>query len=121
MTPPPTSGGSRPASLAKAHRFLLDRFGAHLRLYLVLCGVLTLINLYTGGGWWSFAPVYGWSIVLAVHYFYVRAASVDDDWVRERTEELKIRSYDLGHITDLEQRVERQDESVHPGVDRKGS
>ena len=118
MSTPAEGAGRRSAPLARAHRFLLGRFRIHLRLCLLLCGGLTLANLFTGAGWWSFAPVYGWGIVLAVHYFYVRAANVDDDWVRERTEDLRIRSYDLGHITDLEERVEKGDESVRPAVER---
>ena len=114
------STGRRPAPLARAHRFLLDRFRIHLRLYLLLCGGLTLANLFTGTGWWSFAPVCGWGIVLAVHYLYVRAMNVDDDWVRERTDDLRVRSYDLGHITDLKERVEQGDESVRPAAERGG-
>ena len=110
--------GRRSAPLARTHRFLLDRFRIHLRLYLLLCGGLTLANLFTGAGWWSFAPVCGWGIVLAVHYFYVRAVNVDDDWVRERTDDLRVRSYDLGHITDLEERVGQGDESVRPAAER---
>ena len=120
MTAPAGSAGRRSVSLARAHRFLLDRFRVHLRLYLLLCGGLTLANLSTGTGWWSFTPVCGWGIVLALHYFYVRAANVDDDWVRARTEDLRIRSYDLGHITDLEERVARGDASVRPGSGRDG-
>ena len=118
MSTPAETAGRRSALLAQTHRFLIERFRIHLRLYLVLGGGLTLIDLFTGAGWWSFAPVYGWGIVLAVHYFYVRAANVDDDWVRERTEDLRIRSYDLGHITDLEERIERGDKSVRPGAGR---
>ena len=118
MNTPAETAGRRAAPLVRAHRFLLDRFRIHLRLYLVLGGGLTLIDLFTGAGWWSFTPVCGWGIVLAVHYCYVRAASVDDDWVRERTEDLRIRSYDLGHITDLKERIERGDESVRPGAER---
>ena len=114
------STGQRPAPLARAHRFLLDRFRIHLRLYLLLCGGLTLANLFTGTGWWSFAPVCGWGIVLAVHNLYVRAMNVDDAWVRERTDDLRVRSYDLGHITDLKERVEQGDESVRPAAERGG-
>lgn len=121
MNPPAGDGGRWSASLADAHRFLIGRFRTHLRLYLVACGGLTLVNLFTGGSWWSFTPVCGWGILLAVHYFYVRAVNVDDDWVRERTEDLRIRSYDLGHITDLEERIERGDASVRPGSMRSGS
>ena len=120
MTLPAEDDGRRPSSLARTHRFLLGRFGTHLRLYLVLCSGLVLANFYTGTGWWSFTPICGWGVVLAVHYFYVRAANVDDDWVRERTEDLRIRSYDLGHITDLEERVRRGDRSVRPASERKG-
>ena len=96
MTSPAGDEGRRPAPLAGAHRFLLARFRAHLRLYVLVCGGLTLVNLWTGAGWWSFTPVGGWGVLLAVHYFYVRAANVDDDWVRDRTDDLKVRSYDLG-------------------------
>ena len=119
MNPPAGDDGRWSVSLAGAHRFLLGRFRAHLRLYLVVCGGLTLINFYTGAGWWSFSPVGGWGVLLAVHYFYVRAANVNDDWVRDRTVDLKVRSYDLGHITDLEERVERGDASVRPGSARE--
>ena len=118
MSTPAGDDGRWSASLAGAHRFLLVRFRTHLRLYVVACGGLILVNLYTGAGWWSFAPVYGWGVLLAVHYFYVRAAKVDDDWVRDRTEDLKVRSYDLGHITDLEERIERGDASVRSGVEQ---
>ena len=108
------------ASLSGVHRLLLGRFRTHLRLYVVVCGGLTLVNLFTGAGWWSFTPVCGWGILLAIHYFYVRAVNVNDDWVRDRTEDLKVRSYDLGHITDLEERVERGDASVRPAIERDG-
>ena len=120
MNTPAGTAGRRAAPLARAHRFLLDRFRIHLRLYLVLGGGLTLIDLFTGAGWWSFTPVCGWGIVLVVHYCYARAANVDDDWVRERTEDLRVRSYDLGHIIDLKERIERGDASVRPGAERDG-
>ena len=119
MNLPAGGKGRRSAPLAGAHRFLLGRFRTHLRLYVVACGGLTLVNLWTGAGWWSFTPVCGWGGLLAVHYFYVRAANVDDDWVRDRTDDLRVRSYDLGHITDLEDRVERGDASVRPGSSRE--
>ena len=120
MSAPAGNDGSWSASLAVAHRWLLGRFRTHLRLYVVVCGGLTLVNLFTGAGWWSFTTVCGWGVLLAVHYFYVRAVNVNDDWVRDRTEDLKVRSYDLGHITDLEERVERGDASVRPGIERGG-
>ena len=120
MTLPAGDDGWWRASLGRAHRLLLGGFRAHLQLYLVSCASLALVNLYTGAGWWSFTPICGWGIVAAVHYLYVRAANVDDRWVRERTEDLRIRSYDLGHITDLESRIECGDDSVRPRSERAG-
>ena len=118
---PPAEDRSRwSAAFARAHRLLLERFATHLRLYLVAGGGLTLADLFTGAGWWSFTPVFGWGGLLAVHYCYVRAANVDDEWVRERTTDLKVRSYDLGHITDLEERIQRGDDSVRPATERRG-
>ena len=39
-------------------------------------------------------------------------------WVDERAEELRYRSYDQGHIDDIEERVEQRDQSVRPADER---
>ncbi len=80
--------------------------------------VLLAVNIFVGGGWWSFWPMCLWGLVLAFHFFYYRSVTVDDSWVQERTDDLRLRSYDLSHIRDIEDRVDRGDSSVRPPTER---
>ena len=50
----------------------------------------------------------------------LKSVTVDEDWVRERTDDLKLRSYDLSHIQDIETRVDEDDASVRPADRRDG-
>ncbi len=96
-------------------RALVTRlFRWHATIYGVLIGGLTVVNIYVGGGWWSFWPMCIWGIVLALHFFIYKSVTVDEDWVRERTDDLKLRSYDLSHIQDIETRVDEDDASMRP-------
>lgn len=81
--------------------------------------VLLAANFFFGDGWWSFWPLYAWGLLLTVHFFYVRALDVDDDWVQERTDDLRMRSYDFDHIRDIKQRVVDDDFSVKPPDERE--
>jgi hypothetical protein len=95
--------------------FLVTRiYRWHLSAYCVLMGALVAVNIFVGGGWWSFWPMCVWGIVLAFHFFYYKSVTVDEMWVRERTDDLRLRSYDLSHIHDIEDRVDRGDSSVRP-------
>jgi hypothetical protein len=38
--------------------------------------------------------------------------------VEERTDDMRLRSYDLSHIHDIENRVEHRDASVRPSDER---
>lgn len=91
----------------------------HTLLYCLIIGALLAINIYTGGGWWSFWPTLGWGVVLAIHYFVVGSLNIDEAWVDERIQELRDKSYDFDHIRDIERRVEEHDPSVTP-ADRRG-
>ena len=90
----------------------------HALAYGVLMGGLAAVNIYVGGGWWSFWPMVVWGMVLALHFFFYKSVTVDEDWARERTDDLRLRSYDLSHIQDIEDRVEQRDASVRPGDER---
>lgn len=90
----------------------------HAAVYAVVIGTLTAANVAVGDGWWAYWPTIGWGIVLAVHFFYVRAWSVDEDWIEERSDDLRFRSYDLGHIEDIKKRVAERDQSVRPSDER---
>lgn len=81
-------------------------------------GGLLVANLVIGGRWWSFWPMIGWGMVLAVHFFIVKSLLVDESWVAERSHELRDKSYDFGHIEDIKQRVATRDPSVRPADER---
>jgi len=80
-------------------------FRRHLLAFVVVNGVLTAVNVYTGAPWWAFWPLIAWALVLMVHFLFYRAATVQDAWVEERTLDLRSKSYDLGHIQDIQERA----------------
>ncbi len=94
-------------------------FRWHLLTYIVVMGVLAAANIVIGGGWWSFWPMCAWGIGLALHFFYYKSVTVDEAWVQERTDDMRLRSVDLSHIRDIEDRVDRGDASVRPSDERK--
>ncbi|NIM27151.1 MAG: hypothetical protein GTO67_11235 [Gammaproteobacteria bacterium] len=113
MTAEETSRGR-----GKFHALMTRLYHWHLAAYCVLMGALLVVNIFVGGGWWSFWPMCVWGLLLAFHFFYYKAVTVDDRWVQERTEDLSLRSYDLGHIRDIKDRVESEDPSVRPPSER---
>ena len=94
-------------------------FPRHVQAYFVIIGGLTVINIMTGAPWWSFWPMLGWGGLLALHFFYVKAVNVDEGWVDDRVDDLRFRSYDLGHIEDIETRIETRHPSVRPSDERE--
>lgn len=92
----------------------------HFIVFALVNAVLFLIDRVAGGGWWSFWLIYAWGIVLAVHFFYVRSVNVDERWVEERADDVRLRSYDVSHIEDINARINDNDLSVRPS-DRRES
>ena len=45
--------------------------------------------------WWS---VCGWSVLLLIHWLYVKSISVDTAWIDRRAREVQYKSYDFSHI-----------------------
>jgi len=101
------------------HALVKRLFRRHLLAYSMVIGALTAANIVIGGGWWSFWQTCAWGIGLAFHFFYYKSITVDEAWVQERTDDMRLRSVDLSHIRDIEDRVNRQDASVHPRTERK--
>ena len=85
---------------------LLDPVGLrrHRNAFFVVVGSLTLINIVVGGGWWAIWPLLIWALLYFFHLCLVQATNVDDEWVDERTDDLRLKSYDLGHIDDIDER-----------------
>ncbi|WP_156013335.1 hypothetical protein [Thioalkalivibrio sp. HK1] len=117
-TPSAATTGDRPF----ARSFLARSFAAHFWLWLSIGGGLFLGDVLLDSLRWSpFWPVSGWGLILGVHFLFLRAGKVDDEWVQERSDDLKLRSYDLGHIVDIEDRVRQGDHSTSPIAERTGS
>lgn len=100
------------------HALITRLYRWHLSGYCVVMGALVVVNIFVGGGWWSFWPMAAWGLLLAFHFFYYKSVTVDDRWVEERTDDLRLRSYDLSHIKDIEDRVDSGDSSVSPPSER---
>ena len=89
-------------------------FRLHRRIFVTAMVTLIVINVMVGGGWWSFWPMCFWGLVFSLHFFYYKSVTIDEAWVEERTDDMRLRSYDLSHISDIEDRVEQRDSSVVP-------
>jgi len=87
--------------------------------YATVGALLLIVNIFAGGGSWSFWPLFVWGMLLALHFFCMKSLDVDDNWVAERADELRYRSYDQGHIHDIEKRVDDRDASVRPADERE--
>ena len=74
----------------------------HRNAYGLIALILLIVNALTSGSWWSFWPLLGWGIFVLFHFFLVRSLNVDDEWVANRTGNLRDKSYDLGHINDIQ-------------------
>ncbi|MGI9336761.1 MAG: 2TM domain-containing protein [Gammaproteobacteria bacterium] len=90
----------------------------HAAAFCIVLALSLLANFVMSDGGWSVWPLYAWGLLLTVHFFYVRALNVSDEWVQERTDDLRMRSYDFDHIRDIKQRVVDDDFSVRPSDER---
>lgn len=108
----PTAG--RPL-LPAARRWFVRTLRWHALAVIAANLLLTGINIFTGGTWWAFWPLLVTGTFLAIHYFFCKAAAVNERWVAERVEELNLKSYDRGHIEELKSRYGGGDTSQRKG------
>ena len=94
-------------------------FRRHLSFYLCLGGGLILINIILGAGWWSFWAIYGWGLLLALHFFVYRSMNAPEDWIDDRARQLRAKAYDFGHIRDMEGRIVSRDFSLLAPTDEQ--
>ena len=80
-------------------------FRRHLLAFVVVNVLLTAANVVMGAPWWAFWPLLVWALALMIHFLFYRASTVDDAWVDERAQDLRSKSYDLGHIDSIRQRA----------------
>lgn len=94
----------------------MSAFKRHLLAYVLVNAVLTGVNVATGVPWWAFWPLVIWGLAVMIHFLVHRAATVDDAWVEERTEDLRSKSYDLSHMDNIR---EHPAPSIKPGAGDK--
>lgn len=80
---------------------------------------LVLANVVVGGGWWTFWPMFIWSVALSFHYCTFKCLVVDREWARDKAMDLQAKSYDFGHIQDMGQRIKDDHYSTRPTDDRE--
>ena len=91
-------------------------FRVHVVAYAIGNGLLVLIDFLTPGSWWFFWPMFGWGIGVAMHWLYVRSVNIDDDWAERRTEDIRQKAYDVGHIEEIEKRYRKSVRAFLPSV-----
>ena len=89
----------------------------HRITYVFVIGGLTIYNILDGAPWWAFWPMFIWGVPLMIHFFIVKSCEAEDEWVDDRALDLRYKSYDFGHMKDLEQRIGQRDFSVEPHSD----
>lgn len=81
----------------------------HLLAYAGIAAASLLVNAVTfAGQLWAIWPLMIFGTLAGVHYLYVRSVYVDEDWVDERAEDLRMKSYDFDHIRDIQRRYEER-------------
>ena len=73
----------------------------HRLAYAVVGGCATVTDVFIGDGWNTFAPVLAWGMFLVLHFILARSMTMDDEGVAQRSENLRLRAYDQGHIDDI--------------------
>ena len=101
----------------KLSNAIITWYPRHRIAYVVVIGSLTIVNLLQGAPWWAFWPMFIWGIFFMVHLSIAKSMTVDEDWVDERAFGLRSKSYDFGHMKDLEERIRERDFSVEPHSD----
>jgi hypothetical protein len=74
----------------------------YLHLIAFSAGVVGLFvsDYFTPGRPWFHWPAMAWGAVMLAHYLYCKSMQVahDEAWADERSRDLRMKSYDLGHI-----------------------
>ncbi len=81
----------------------------HLAAYGVVAALAAIIQIVSPVGFSLLKPMLFWAIFLIVHYLYVRAVNIDQEWVDERSSTITLNATDLSHIDDIKQRFEEKE------------
>ena len=73
----------------------------HRIAFFALGGCVTVADVFLGDGWNTFAPMLAWGMFVGLHYILAQSFAMDDEKAERRTEDLRLRAYDQGHIDDI--------------------
>lgn len=98
-------------------------FPRHFYAFAGFAALTLIANLGFDAGLPLFWPIAAWSVAVAIHFFIASAADVSEDWIEDKTLDLKMRSYDFGHIDNIKDRVQTRDDSIvhHEEREKKDS
>ncbi len=102
-------GGDSDGGNGRGHGPDLPRWAAgvgawwprHRLAFAAVGGCATAADVFFGEGWNTFAPMLAWAVLFGLHYVFARSLTMDDDRAERRTEDLRLRAYDQGHIDDI--------------------
>ncbi|MCY4451387.1 MAG: amidohydrolase family protein [Immundisolibacterales bacterium] len=73
----------------------------HRFAFAIVVGCATVADVFFGEGWNTFAPVLVWTMAFGLHYIVTQSLTMDEEQAERRTENLRLRAYDQGHIDDI--------------------
>ena len=94
-------GGGEPPAYRRWAAGLDAWWPRHRLAFAVVAGCITAADVFFGEGWNTFAPVLAWGMLFGLHYLLARSMTMDDARASRRTEDLRLRAYDQGHIDDI--------------------
>ena len=73
----------------------------HRLAFAVVGGCATVADVFLGDGWNTFGPVLAWGMLLSLHFILAQSLMMDEETADRRSEDLRLRAYDQGHMDDI--------------------
>jgi hypothetical protein len=71
--------------------------------------VFFVADSFMPGALWFHWPVMTWGAIAGAHLLYCKSVNVDEAWAERRALDLRLKSYDLGHILDIDKSHRKDD------------
>ena len=94
-------------------------FRHHVLVLAIVVCLLLIIEWALGTRWSLFWPFIIWGLMVSIHYFFSAAFDINEVWADDRVLDVKTRSYDLGHIMNIEDRIDHTHDSITPHTERE--
>ncbi len=107
------SENKRPSRLCGQYRRI------HIAYFIGIGASLAALDLTFSETRWFHWPVMIWGAVFCVHLLYCKSISVDDSWVEKRTNRIRDKSYDLGHIRNIEDSYKEDTPPIDSEADKR--